>query len=140
MSGIGNSSTSQLFRAGMSLICVALAGCGTPQQRAIGDVVHGGGILGNGVPVYKGDISRKYRVLRKISRSELQIGGPYYHDFSTAAAWMAALGHDVGADAVIDFGYRDIPVKCASRLLTVCLDVREPAWFEAWGTAVVFAE
>ncbi len=84
-----------------------------------------------GVPVYYGKITRKYKVLRKISEKRVQIAGPRYYDSFSGAAWMARQGRQVGADAVINYGSRRIAPK------NFFLDT---GYFEAWGTAVKFVK
>ena len=121
---------------------LVLSACGTPEQRAIGNLSFDGGLWG-GAPVYRGDINRKYRVIREVRRKEVQISGPNYYDWLAGAAWVSALGRDLGADAVIEFDTKIIKAKCWN-LFQVCTPEekanKSPEYYEAWGTAVKFVD
>lgn len=95
----------------------------------------------SGVPVYDGDINRRYRVIKEVRHKAVQRGGPLYYDSHAGAAWMSGLGKKAGADAVVNFGSRIIPSVCWTILSNCTAEERAkraPQYFEAWGTAVKF--
>lgn len=113
-----------------TLFCLAaifLAGCASPQEKALGQVARAGNA--SGPTVYVGNINRKYRVIGKVSEKRRQIAGPNYYDSFSGTAWVAAKAKDLGADAVINYGNRRIAGK---------IFLLDPGHFEAWGTAVKF--
>lgn len=112
-------------------LCVALAvaGCATKEQSALGQVAHSGGMF-NGAPVYEGDISRKYRVLKEIHIRKPQIPGPNYYDHLSGYGWLSAAGRDLGADAVIKARTARIPGET----------IFNPGHFEAHGVTVKFTQ
>ena len=121
----------RFFRAvaGLIVVGLVLAGCATAEEKALGKVARAAG--SRAVTVYWGDINRKYRVIKKVSEKRTQIPGPNYYDHTDGAAWVALLGAEAGADAVIRFDTRRIPGPIP--LITV-------GEYEAWGTAVKFVD
>ena len=84
----------------LAFIAPLLAGCATKEQAAIGNIVNAGGING-GTPVYLGDITKKYRVIKKLHIKRDQIPGANYYDHFSGHAWLSTAGTEIGADAVI---------------------------------------
>jgi len=115
------------FYACMVIIAGLLAGCATAKEKAAGNVARSG--TGGAPTVYYGDINRKYRVIKRVREKRPQIPGPNYYDQISGAAWVARLGAEVGADAVIKFGTKRIPGK---------VFLLDPGEYEAWGIAVKY--
>ena len=111
----------------LAVLAGLLAACATAEEKEIGKAIRGGS--SHGVTVYSGDITRPYRALKKVSEKRRQIPGPNYYDDISGTAWVAALGAELGADAVIKYGSRRIPGK---------IPLLDPGEYEAWGVAVKF--
>ena len=118
-----------IWRTLIIVAALLVASCATKEQLAIGNVVHAGGLGNKGTPVYRGDISRQYTVIKPVYEKRRQIAGPNYYDHISGAAWMSHAGSQVGADAVIKYESNRIPGE---------IPLFDPGWFEAKGVAVKF--
>ena len=118
-----------ILRSLIIVTALLVSSCATKEQLAIGNVVHAGGLGNKGTPVYIGDISRRYTVIKPVYEKRRQIAGPNYYDHISGAAWTSHAGSQVGADAVINFESNRIPGE---------IPLFDPGWFEAKGVAVKF--
>ena len=85
----------------MLVAAIAVAGCATKEEQALGNVFSGANV--GGPAVYQGDIKKKYRILKELRQRRKQICGAMYYDIISGSGWMKAEGKVAGADAVINY-------------------------------------